>query len=54
MVKPVLLYGSEIWIPTATQYRRLEAAEMQLLRPLAGYSLSDKKRKDIQHEISHL
>jgi hypothetical protein len=32
MVRPVLLYGSEIWISTVTQYGRFQAVEMQLLR----------------------
>ena len=39
----VLLYGSENWTPTALQRRRIEAAEMKLLRPLAGYTLCDHK-----------
>jgi hypothetical protein len=52
MVRPVFLYGSEIWVPTATHYRSSEAAEMQLLRPLAGYSLLDQDRnEDIRQEL---
>jgi hypothetical protein len=52
MFTPVSLYGSEIWILTATQYRRTEAAEMQLLRLLQGYSLLDQKRnEDIQYKL---
>jgi hypothetical protein len=30
---------------TASQRRRIEAAEMKLLRPLAGYTLYDNKTK---------
>ena len=35
--------GSENWTLTASQRRRIEAAEMKLLRPLAGYTLYDHK-----------
>ena len=35
--------GSEKWTLTASQRRRIEAAEMKLLRPLAGYTLYDHK-----------
>jgi len=37
-VLPTFLYGSENWTLTALQRRRIEAAEMKLLRPLAGYT----------------
>ena len=36
LVLPTFLYGSENWILTALQTRRIEAAELKLLRPLAG------------------
>jgi hypothetical protein len=37
---------------TALQGRRIEAAEMKLLRPLAGYTLYDHKTKDyIRREL---
>ena len=36
LVLPTFLYGSENWTVTALQRRRNEAAEMKLLRPLAG------------------
>ncbi|PSN32721.1 hypothetical protein C0J52_27135 [Blattella germanica] len=36
-------YG-ETWTRTSNQLRRIEAAEMKLLRPLAGYTLYDRKR----------
>ena len=35
--------GQKIGILTALQRRRIEAAEMKLLRPLAGYTLYDHK-----------
>jgi hypothetical protein len=40
------LYGSENWTPTASQRRRIEVAEMKLLRPVAGYTLYDHKTND--------
>ena len=39
LVLPTFLYGSENWTLTASQRRRIEAAEMKSLRPLAGYTL---------------
>jgi hypothetical protein len=46
LVIPTFLYGSENWTLTALQRRRTEAAEMKLLRPLAGYTLYDHKTND--------
>jgi len=43
LILPTFLYGSENWTLTASQRRRIEAAEMKLLRPLAGYTLYDHK-----------
>ena len=43
LILPTFLYGSENWTLTALQRRRIEAAEMKLLRPLAGYTLCDHK-----------
>jgi len=40
---PSFLYGSENWTVTALQRRRIEVAEMKLLRPQAGYTLYDHK-----------
>lgn len=52
MVIPTLVYGSEIWSLTKQQERRMEAAEMKLLRPLAGYTLLDHKpNKYIRQEL---
>jgi hypothetical protein len=52
---PTFLYGSENWTLTALQRQRIEAAEMKLLRPLAGYTLLDHKtngsiRRELQTE----
>ena len=46
LVLPIFLYGSENWTLIALQRRRIEAAEMKLLRPLAGYTLYDHKTND--------
>ena len=47
-----IIYGSENWTLTALQRRRIEAAEMKLLRPLAGYNLYDHKTNDyIRREL---
>jgi hypothetical protein len=43
LILSTFLYGSENWTLTASQRRRIEAAEMKLLRPLAGYTLYDHK-----------
>jgi len=43
LVLPTFLYGSENWTLTALQRQRIEAAEMKLQRPLAGYTLYDHK-----------
>jgi hypothetical protein len=46
LVLPTFLYGSENWTLTALQRRRIGAAEMKLLRPLADYTLYDHKTND--------
>jgi hypothetical protein len=43
---PVLLHGAENWTLTVPQKKRIEAAKMKLLRPLAGYTLRDHKYND--------
>ena len=52
LVLPTFLYGSENWTLTALQRRRIEAAEMKLLRPLTGYTLYDHETNDyIRREL---
>jgi len=52
LILPTFLYGSENWTVTASQRRRIEAAEMKLLRPLAGCTLRDHKTNDfIRREL---
>ena len=41
MVVPVLMYGSEKWSLNRSDKRKIEAAEMRILRPMAGYALWD-------------
>jgi len=44
--------GQKTGLLTALQRRRIEAAEMKLLRPLAGYTLYDHKTNDyIRREL---
>jgi hypothetical protein len=52
VVLPTFLYGSENLTLTASQRRRIEAAEMKFLRPRAGYTLHDHKTNDsIRHKL---
>ena len=52
LVLPTFLYWSEHWTLTASQRRRIEVAEMKLLRPLAGYTLYGHKTNDyIRREL---
>jgi hypothetical protein len=43
---PTLLYRSGAWTLTSSQRKRTETAEMKLLRPLAGHTLSDHIRNE--------
>jgi len=52
LVSSTFLYRSENWTLTALQRRRIEEAEMNLLRPLTGYTLYDHKANDyIRREL---
>jgi hypothetical protein len=52
LVLPTFLYGSENWTLTALQRRRIEEAEMKLLRPLAGYTLhAHKTNNSVRREL---
>ena len=52
LVLPTFLYGSKNWTLTALQRRRIEAAEMKLLRPMAGYGLyGHKTNYYLRHEL---
>ena len=43
MAVPVLMYGCVNWSLKRSDKRKIEAAEMRFLRPMAGYTLWDKK-----------
>ena len=45
MAVPVLVYGCENWSLNRSDKRKIEAAEMSFLRPMAGYTLLDKKKE---------
>ena len=46
------MYDSENWSLNRSEKRKLEAAEMRFLRPMAGYILLDKKRSsDIREQL---
>ena len=44
MAVPVLMYGGENWSLNRSDKRKIEAAEMRFLRPMAGCTLWDKRK----------
>ena len=50
MAVPVLMYGSENWSLNRSDKRKIEAAEMKFLRPMARYTFLDKKRNSDKRE----
>ena len=44
MAVPVLMYGSDNWSLNRSDKRKIEAAEIRLLRSMVGYTLRDKKK----------
>ena len=52
MAVPVQMYGSENWSRNRSDERKIEAAEMRFLGPMAGYTHWDKKRSsDIREQL---
>ena len=49
MAAPVMMHGSENWFLNRSDKKKIEAAEMGFLRPMAEYTLWDKKKKQ-QHK----
>lgn len=45
--KPALMYGSETWVLTAQEKRRLEASQMRFMRSLLGVTLRDRIRSQV-------
>ena len=39
MALPVLMYGSENWSLNRTDKKKIDAAEVRFLKPMAGYTL---------------
>ena len=49
------MYGSENWSLSRSDRRKIEAAEIRFLRPIAGYKIWDKKRSnDISEQLGIL
>lgn len=46
VVRPVLTYASETWAVTMSQERKLDVAEMRMLRFMCGVTRMDKIRND--------
>ena len=44
MAVPVTMYDSENWSLNRSDKRKIEAAEMRFLRPMAGYTFLYKKK----------
>ena len=52
MAVSVLRYGSENWSLNRSNKGKIKAAEMRILRPMAGYTLMGKKRSsDIREQL---
>jgi hypothetical protein len=50
--KAALCYGSKVWIINKRDIRKLEAAQMRLLRPLLGLTRLDRQRNsDIRYRL---
>jgi hypothetical protein len=47
MTVSVMMYGRENWSLNRSDERQIEAAEMRFLRPMAGYTLWDKRREEL-------
>ncbi|XP_023243446.1 uncharacterized protein LOC111641505 [Centruroides sculpturatus] len=46
VVRPAMLYGAETWAITRAQERKMEVAEMRMLRWMCGLSRKDRIRND--------
>lgn len=53
MAIPVLLYGSESWVPKKSTYTQLQSAEMKFLRRTKGCTREDRfKNDEIREELN--
>ena len=48
------MYGNENWSLNRSDKRKIEAAEMRFLRPTAGYTFLDKKKRREQLGIFNI
>ena len=46
VVRPALMYGAETWAVTKAQERKLEVAEMRMLRWMCGLTRRDRVRNE--------
>ena len=52
IIRPVLLYGAEVWTLRRKEERLLETTEMRMLRRIKGVTLRDRQRSDeIRREL---
>lgn len=52
VIRPVLLYGAEVWTMGKKEERILESTEMRMLRRIKGVTLRDRERSvDIRREL---
>ncbi|XP_063585426.1 uncharacterized protein LOC134762814 [Penaeus indicus] len=52
IIRPVLLYGAEVWTMGKEEERILEATEMRMLRRIKGVTLRERERStDIRREL---
>lgn len=53
MATPILMYGSESWVPSQKEVKKIQTAEMRFLRRVQGCTLLDKIRnEDIRAELN--
>ena len=45
-IRPVMLYGSEIWPTKIEDIRKMQKSEMRMLRWMGGVSLNEKKSNE--------
>lgn len=52
LARPVLTYGSEVWVLKENTKRQITAAEMKFMQTTAGHTSRDHKRKeDVLREL---
>ena len=46
VIRPVLLYGAEVWVTRKKEEHLLETTEMRMLRRIKGVTLKDRERSE--------